>query len=62
MRQTEVAIQTFFLMMTLYPEFAKRAQSEIDAVIGKDRLPTLEDAGSLPYVTCIMQEVYRYGV
>jgi hypothetical protein len=62
MSQTEVAIQTFFLMMTLYPEFTKRAQSEIDAVIGKDRLPTLDDAGNLPYVTCIMQEVYRYVV
>jgi hypothetical protein len=47
-------------MMTLHPEFAKRAQSEIDAAVGKDRLPTLDDAGKLPYVSCIMQEVYRY--
>jgi hypothetical protein len=49
-------------MMTLHPEFSGRAQSEIDAAIGKDRLPTLDDVEDLPYVTCIMKEVFRYGV
>ena len=46
-------------MMTLHPEFAKRAQSEIDAAIGSDRLLTLDNIRDLPYMTCIVQEIYR---
>lgn len=46
-------------MMTLHPEFARRAQREIDSVLGTTRLPTLEDRDDLPYVDCIVQEVFR---
>jgi hypothetical protein len=37
--------------MVLYPEAAKKAQAELDAVIGKKRLPMLGDRPDLPYVT-----------
>lgn len=33
----------FLLMMTLYPEVQRKAQEEIDRVVGQDRLPTLEE-------------------
>lgn len=47
-------------MMALHPEVVKRAQAEIDQAIGSERLPTLEDRGKLPYIDCIVREVYRY--
>jgi hypothetical protein len=36
--------------MSLYPEVQKKAQEEIDAVVGHDRLPSFEDRERLPYV------------
>lgn len=45
--------------MTLHPEAQKRAQAELDAVLG-DRLPTFADKVDLPYVTAVMKEVIRW--
>ena len=46
--------------MVLYPEAKKRAQEEIEAVIGNERLPTMDDKTSLPYTECLLKEIYRY--
>lgn len=46
--------------MVLYPDVQKQAQGEIDRVIGQDRLPTLADWDSLPYVGAIVKEVLRW--
>ncbi len=46
--------------MTLYPETQKKAQEEIDRVVGKGRLPTMDDFESLPYVTAVMRESLRW--
>ncbi|KAI6006269.1 cytochrome P450 [Pisolithus orientalis] len=59
---TVAANLAFFLAMTLYPEAQKKAQAEIDAVIGSDRLPTLADRESLPYVDALAKEVLRWHV
>lgn len=32
-----------FLYMLLYPEVQRKAQEEIDRVVGRDRMPTLND-------------------
>ena len=50
------------MMMTLHPEVLAKAQREVDSVIGTDpeRLPVLEDRKDLPYVECIVKELYRY--
>ena len=37
--------------MLLYPEAVKKAQAELDTVIGRTRLPVLGDRADLPYVT-----------
>ena len=37
--------------MVLYPEAVKKAQTELDAVIGNNRLPVHGDRPNLPYVT-----------
>ena len=46
-------------MMALHPEVQKKAQAEIDKVIGADHLPKLEDRPDLPYIECVMKEVLR---
>ena len=50
----------FFLAMTLRPEVQKKAQAELDAVVGTDRLPEFSDRTSLPYVNAIVKEVLRW--
>jgi hypothetical protein len=54
------SLSAFYLCMTLYPEVQKKAQQEIDTVIGPHRLPTLEDHTRLPYVEGVMNEVLRW--
>ncbi|TFY75063.1 hypothetical protein EWM64_g8950 [Hericium alpestre] len=58
---TVSAVNTLFLAMTLFPEAQRKAQAEIDAVIGGDRLPTSEDRPRLPYVDALVNEVLRWG-
>ncbi|KAI0045442.1 cytochrome P450 [Auriscalpium vulgare] len=58
---TVSAIHTFFLAMTIYPDIQRKAQAEIDAVVGNDRLPTFADRAQLPYVEAIISEILRWG-
>lgn len=51
----------FFLMMVLFPDAQKKAQAQIDVVIGKGRLPRLQDRPSLPYIDAILRETLRYN-
>ncbi|KAL0573231.1 cytochrome p450 [Marasmius crinis-equi] len=37
-----------------------KAQREIDDIIGRDRLPTIEDRKSLPYIEAVYREVMRW--
>ena len=46
--------------MALYPEVQKKAQAEIDSVIGPNRLPNFEDRPSLPYINAVLKEVMRW--
>lgn len=45
--------------MLLNPEVAKKAQFELDSVLGNDRLPEFEDRDSLPYIDCVLKECLR---
>ena len=45
--------------MVLYPEVQKRAHEELDRVIGNDRLPSIQDRESLPYINAICKELMR---
>jgi cytochrome P450 len=46
--------------MVLNPEVQKRAQEELDTVIGHGRLPTMDDRSRLPYMDALLLEVLRY--
>jgi len=48
--------------MTLFPKVQKKAQAEIDAIIGLDRLPILSDRQSLPYMEALVKELHRWFV
>jgi cytochrome P450 len=47
--------------MVLFPEVQEKAQAEIDAVVGKDRLPTFGDRDALPYIEAIICETMRWN-
>lgn len=53
-------VQTTFLAMSLYPDVLKRAQAELDAVVGPSRLPDWDDQESLPYVNAVIKESLRW--
>ncbi|CAA7262436.1 unnamed protein product [Cyclocybe aegerita] len=50
---------TFYLAMILNPSIQEKAHAEIEAVVGKDRLPTINDRPNLPYIRSIITEVLR---
>ncbi|KAH7870900.1 cytochrome P450 [Lentinula edodes] len=59
---TDTTVNTlwsFFLAMTKYPECQKKAQEELDRVVGAKRLPDFDDRNSLPYIQAIVYEVMR---
>ncbi|KAK1852205.1 cytochrome p450 oxidoreductase [Colletotrichum chrysophilum] len=58
--KTVSTVACFFLAMTMFPEVQAKAQAEIDRVVGTERLPTLDDRDSLPYVEAIMKETLRW--
>jgi cytochrome P450 len=57
---TVAAVVSFFLAMLVYPEVQNKAQAEVDRVIGKDRLPEIDDMESMPYVQCVANECLRW--
>lgn len=50
----------FFLAMSMYPEVQRKAQEEIERVVGNARLPTAGDRESLPYVNAMVEEAQRW--
>ncbi|KAF8509756.1 cytochrome P450 [Hysterangium stoloniferum] len=57
---TTSALHTFILAMACYPEVQRKAQEELDRVIGAHRLPEFGDRENLPYIGLIVKEVYRW--
>ena len=57
---TATTLLWWMLAMIAFPQVQRRAQAEIDAIVGRDRLPTFADAPRLPYVQAIIREILRY--
>ncbi|KAJ7806150.1 cytochrome P450 [Mycena olivaceomarginata] len=57
---TVASLMTFILSMLLHREVQRKAQKELDAVVGPDRLPLFSDRSRLPYIDCILQELLRW--
>lgn len=48
------------MLMAIHPEIQKKAQGEIDQLLGGGRLPTLADQDHLPYISALIKEIYRW--
>ncbi len=46
--------------MVLYPDVQRKAQAELDRVVGRDRLPNFNDRESLPYIEAVIKEALRW--
>ncbi len=46
--------------MAAYPAVQRKAQNELDRVIGPGRLPTIDDRDSLVYIRAIALEAMRW--
>jgi cytochrome P450 len=57
---TPSAMAFFVLAMIVYPEVQVRAQAELDAVVGRTRLPTFADFQHLPYIRATVKELLRW--
>ncbi len=53
-------IIAFLHAMTKYTDVLKRAQQEMDAVVGDDRSPVWSDYERLPYAATIVKEAMRW--
>lgn len=53
-------LKTFLFAMSTYPEVQKKAQKELDAIVGPDRLPDFDDRSALVYVDAVIREVLRW--
>lgn len=56
-RQTAAIMQWFSALIPAYPEIQRKAQEELDRVVGRSRLPGVEDEKDLPYCRAIIKEV-----
>lgn len=53
-------LNAVLLALSLHPEVVKRAQAELDAVVGPYRLPDFDDQGALVYITATVLEALRW--
>lgn len=53
------AIKWLLLFMAAYPEVQRKMQQEIDQVLPKGLMVTLEDKTSLPYTEAVINETFR---
>ncbi|KAI7546366.1 putative cytochrome P450 [Hortaea werneckii] len=55
-------LEAFFLAMSLYPFVQRKAQAELDTVLGSQptKLPTTADRPRLPYLNALVEEAQRW--
>ncbi|KAJ7472750.1 cytochrome P450 [Mycena latifolia] len=58
---TSGTIASFFLACAAFgSSFIPKAQKELDAVIGPDRMPTFDDFDDLPFIRAVVNETLRW--
>ncbi|KAJ5114719.1 cytochrome P450 [Penicillium alfredii] len=53
-------LRVFVKAMLLHPECVVKAQTELDQIVGSDRVPSFSDMPSLPYIKAIVNECCRW--
>lgn len=59
---TRIFMRSLILMLVAFPEVQVKAQEQIDALVGPDRVPLLDDYEQLPYVQAIVKEVSKTSI
>ncbi|XP_048865609.1 cytochrome P450 1B1 isoform X1 [Brienomyrus brachyistius] len=54
------ALQWIILILVRFPDVQARLREEVDKVVERSRLPTIEDQPRLPYVMAFLHEAMRY--
>ncbi|TSP46832.1 Cytochrome P450 2G1 [Bagarius yarrelli] len=57
---TSTTIRYALMLLIKHPEIQTQIQTEIDTVIGRERIPVMEDRKSLPFTDAVIHEVQRY--
>ncbi|KAI0300590.1 cytochrome P450 [Multifurca ochricompacta] len=57
---TSAVMAWWMLAMVTYPEVQKRAQAELDNVVGRTRIPSFSDIQHLPYIRAMVKEALRW--
>ncbi|XP_003472957.2 cytochrome P450 1B1 [Cavia porcellus] len=55
------ALLWLLILFTRYPDVQARVQAELDQVVGRDRLPCMNDQPNLPYVMAFLYEAMRFS-
>ena len=58
---TMTTLQWAFALMCEYPEVQNKVAEELDQVIGRERLPSIDDRGKMPYTEATLYEIFRFG-
>ncbi|KAI4875130.1 hypothetical protein NFI96_000857 [Prochilodus magdalenae] len=54
------SLHWILLLLVKYPDMQSKLQRQIDKVVGRDRLPSMEDKTSLTYLDAFIYEAMRY--
>ncbi|KZV95209.1 cytochrome P450 [Exidia glandulosa HHB12029] len=57
---TDQTVAKFIIAIQTHPDAQRKAQEELDRVVGTGRLPTIADRDDLPYLQALIKEVLRW--
>ncbi|ESK84495.1 cytochrome p450 [Moniliophthora roreri MCA 2997] len=57
---TSTTLGWLILAMIAFPEAQRKAQEELDAVVGRERIPAPQDMPNLPYMRAVVKEALRW--
>uniref|UniRef100_J3S481 Cytochrome P450 1B1 n=1 Tax=Crotalus adamanteus TaxID=8729 RepID=J3S481_CROAD len=58
---TSAALAWLLLLLLKHPQLREQLQTDLDRVVGRERLPTADDRASLPRLEAFLYEMLRYS-
>ncbi|KAM9586843.1 cytochrome P450 2C16-like isoform 2-T2 [Morphnus guianensis] len=57
---TSITLRYCLMLLLEHPEVAGKVQEEIERVMGRERTPSLQDRGAMPYTEAVLHETLRF--